>query len=69
MRLPITLLVPTKIESSDNLVSDLFAAEEGNDSVICSTDFNEAQVKTSCLDVMTDLNFEHKTVILKFFTL
>ena len=34
MRLPISLLFPTKSESSNRLVSDLFAAKEGNDSAI-----------------------------------
>jgi len=32
-------------------------------------DFREAQVKTSCLNVMRNLNFEPKAVILKFITL
>ena len=68
MRLPITLLFPTKSESSNRLVSDLFAAKEGNDSAILECDFREAQVKTSCLNVMRNLNFEPKAVILKFIT-
>ena len=70
VRLPITLLFPTKSESSNRLVSDLFAAKEGNDNAILKAiDFREAQVKTSCLNVMRDLNFEPKAVILKFITL
>ena len=68
--LPITLLFPKKSESSNRLVSDLFAAKEGNDNAILKAiDFREAQVKTSCLNVMRDLNFEPKAVILKFITL
>lgn len=68
--LPITLLIPTKNESSNRLVSDLFATKEGNDSAILkAADFREAQVKTSCLNVMRNLNFEPKAVILKFITL
>ena len=34
VRLPISLLFPTKSESSNRLVSDLFAVKEGNDSAI-----------------------------------
>ena len=63
------LLFPKKSESSNRLVSDLFAAKEGNDSTILECDFREAQVKTSCLNVMRNLNFEPKAVILIFITL
>ena len=62
-------LISEKSESSNRLVSDLFAAKEGSDSAILECDFREAPVKTSCLNVMRNLNFEPKAVILKFITL
>lgn len=39
-----TLSFPTKIERSDNLVSDLLVAKKGNECAICSGDFSEAHV-------------------------
>ena len=39
-----TLSFPTKIECSDNLVSDLLVAKEGNKGAICSGDFSEGHV-------------------------
>ena len=39
-----TLSFPTKIERSDNLVSDLLVAKEGNKGAICSGDLSEAHV-------------------------